>query len=202
VAERTTPGRPHRAKSHKTPRAQWRPKPHHRRAALLRAIGKTWDQVAADLGYRAETVRHYSTLPGWDDLVAKQVVGEGRRILDEAFIPVVREMISLALRRPERKSADDESVVAPKDAVKAAEWLADVWKRLGPLREKDPDDAPPDGAAPSGTLGTVTVAGSIRSRVAPAPTTAGAPSSAPSSAGPPPTARSRQRGDEDGDAEG
>lgn len=178
------PPAPRRGKSRRPSRTRW--KPQHRRAALLRAVGKKWPEVADALGFRVETVQHYASLPGWDDLVAEQVVGEGRRILDEAFIPVVREMISLALRQPERKGQDDESVVEPKDAVKAAEWLADVWKRLGPLREREPEDEPPPGGAPSGVLGSVTVSGSILAKVA----------------GKTPAARSRQRGDEDGGAAG
>ena len=160
-------------------------KPRHIRAARLRARGAKWFEVAAQLGVHERTVERYASLPGWDNLVREELGEEGRKLLDEAFLPILKNMIRIA----EQRRDSDDSTPETKDAVKAAEWVRSLWEAHGPLRERD-DEVPP-GGAPAGGLGSVTVAGSIRTKVVEPPAQAVPPADS--------TARSRQRGDEDGD---
>lgn len=150
---------------HGAPRARsagpHRWKPRHIRAARLRARGETWVAVAIALGVHERTAKRYAELPGWDDLVREELGEEGRKLLDEAFLPILKNMIRIA----EQQRDSDDSTPSEKEAVKAAEWVRSLWETHGPLREHDGDEGgETDSAAPT-KLGTLSVVGSIRARV-------------------------------------
>jgi hypothetical protein len=100
-------------------------KPRHIHAARLRAAGTTWAAVAKELGVAPRTVERYASLPGWDDLVTRELGDVGRQRIRDLLLPTIQRLTDIVTG----KEGD------ARDAVAASKLLVQLIEKHGPLRD-------------------------------------------------------------------
>ena len=162
-------------------------KPFHRKAALLRATGATWPEVAAALGRGHSTVARYQSLPGWNSLVSRELGAECAEFMEQHTGPILARLAEMALDKGDTKAGVKAALGFMALAVKHAAQAAGTYRPPGfasgagnPSVSGGAGGAPPSGGGVELSLTIVGVQG------APASSCAGAAGGAGAAGAPPP----------------